>query len=800
MAKLLVDAAATRLLSILVFIMLAAYPASGQEVDDSEVESPVQLPAGLDLPQQDADGWISRVDLALENQLVLGADEGDIDALYLELDAELTTRLGLLKSSLVGATSPFDPAVTTADLPAAIQTIDDLHASIEIMYAERLRLIEFISPELQLAVTATDVYGVQQLSLELRFIWQQMRFQALSIPAAAKDLWRRIQIAPLPLIWRFLEFILAIGLFRWWRRWIPETLSRIRASLTEIRPRTSAVIRRIKLIWYIDQLRRPIEWLILFSVLFTLIHLPGLNFVRDIVAVVVRWFILGSFSVALLNAVAARGDAGLAGEYPRLRLNSLRLVAAWLVLLGLGLSLAENLSGIATLYAWVWRMIQVLAFPLLIILLSWWRKPIFRRLEREQEITESVERMLKHQTGLRSYSAAASGAVWLLANALRRSVMRNFLRIGSEQGFTSGRSAGQVETGIASGPEVDVPPLSEMLRQKLMERVEFFDRYARTERRKIIRYTTFDRGGVLAVIGERGIGKSTLFAQVSEQLGDSMICLDSISGHYKELEDNLGERLGLDFTKTGHIAQTLSDSSVRTVVIDNLHRLVRPVMGGQQELVRLTNLVEQSSASILWIFSVDRFAWQFLRRSRADQYAITEVISLPSWTEEQIGELLEQRNASAGIEADFADVRVPDEYMETSLDTVAERNQAGVYRMIGSLSGGNPSVALRIWMDCLREDEKGQISVFTPTQAPARELDSATINVLLVLRAIAQSERISERDIVDNLRLPKGAVSSATHYSLLRGWIEVVDGRYQLTWGWFRTITRVLARQNLLAR
>jgi len=282
-----------------------------------------------------------------------------------------------------------------------MRTIDDLDDSVEVMYKARLRLIEHITPSLHLEVTATDVLGVQTLNLEISYIWQQIRFQMLSIPAALRNLMRRIRIAPLPVIWRFMEFILAIAIFNWWSRWFPETLRRMRGSLLEIRPRSLEVLRRVRIVWYMEQLRRPLEWLLLFHVFFALIDMPGLNFLKGIIEIVVRWILLGWFSVSLLNAVAARGAAGMAGENARLRKRSLRLVATWLVLLGLGLSLAENLTGIATLHAWVWRLFQILALPVLLILLSWWRKSIFLNLERERESTDSLDNLLKHRKGER---------------------------------------------------------------------------------------------------------------------------------------------------------------------------------------------------------------------------------------------------------------------------------------------------------------------------------------------------------------------------------------------------------------
>jgi hypothetical protein len=490
----------------------------------------------------------------------------------------------------------------------------------------------------------------------------------------------------------------------------------------------------------------------------------------------------------------------MAGEDARLRLRSLRLVVTWLVLLGLGLNLAEHLAGIATLHAWVWRLFQILALPVLIILLSWWRKSIFISLERERENSESLDELLKHRKGLRSYTSAASGAVWLIANSLRRRLTRSFLRFGADQGLTSSLTSGQTDTAGEAGNADAAPSLPQSVREQLLGKGAFYDRYARPERRKLVQRIKGHRSGIVAISGERGIGKSTFLEHVQESSDDSMILLDCVSGDFTQLEQSLGEALGIKRVDPKHVTAKLTESGIQTIGIDNLHRLVRPVIGGQKELIRLTNLIENVSADVLWLNSVDRFAWQYLRRARADQSAINELIALPPWTEEQLTDLLNQRNTETGIDADFSKVKVPNEFLESTLKSGQERNQAGIYRMIWTLAGGNPSVALQIWADSLCPEENGRLNVCIPTQPRTRELEKVSQNILLVLRAIAQSEVISEADIADNLRLPSGAVSSAMHYSLSRGWIEESDAGFRLSWDWFRTITSVLARQNLLAR
>jgi hypothetical protein len=600
-------------------------------------------------------------------------------------------------------------------------------------------------------------------------------------------------------IWHFIQLMLVVAAFRWWRRWFPETLRRVQSSLAEIRPRSPAVMRRIRFIWYVEQVRRPLEWLLVTTVLFMMIRLEGLNLLLSIIGSIVRWILLGWLAVSVLNAFSARGAAGLAGADAKVRLRSLQLVAAWLVLLGLGLDLAEDLAGIATLHAWVWRLFQILALPVLLVLLAWWRKPIFTRLERESEHSEPVQEMLRHQRGLRSFTSAANGAFWLLANNVRRKMMRTFVRVGDGHGLSL--------TGASNGAAADVVAdthagIDDAVRAELLAGSSGFDKHARTERRRLIRRANNAETGIVAVVGERGIGKSAMLSDVTAALEDKAVILECNNGQYAELERALCDALSVDSLTPEAISGALLSRDVRLVAVQNVHRLSRPIIGGQAELKKLSDLIEAIDHKVLWVFSVDCFAWQFLRRARADQSSIHEVIEVPSWNEDQLSSLIQQRNEGAGIEPNFAKAQIPAEYAVTSYDTADERNEAGIYRMLWTISGGNPAVALLTWSDCLyfESEDDSQIYVRVPSQPSTRDLDNAAHNVMLVLRCIAQAELITEDDIVDNLRLPQGAVGTAMHYCNSQGWINVVEGRYRISMRWFRTITRALARQNLLAR
>jgi len=68
------------------------------------------------------------------------------------------------------------------------------------------------------------------------------------------------------------------------------------------------------------------------------------------------------------------------------------------------------------------------------------------------------------------------------------------------------------------------------------------------------------------------------------------------------------------------------------------------------------------------------------------------------------------------------------------------------------------------------------------------------------LRIIVQCDLATIDDITAGLRVTTPTAMSSIRYALQRGWIEERDGRYRISWDWFRTVITVLVRRNLLPR
>lgn len=792
------------------FFLLFAFavcPAAAAAVGADE---PV-LPESVEAPPTELLSWAARVDSLVDEMEAGDKTEAEADTLYLELHEVLLERQRQLREVLGRVDSPSDPVAPPAqpaqEATAAtvtvrqFDTVRDLYDSLIDLRQVRLRLLELVTPNLHAEITGTDLYGVQELRSELDYVIQIVRFQGLG-PEVAPQLMQRLQRAPLPLVWQLLQIIVAIAIFRWWRAWLPDTLVRLRAAMMEIRPRSAAIIRRLKLLWYIDQVRSPLEWLILFVVLAAVFDFQNLRFEEGVIRIVAQWILLGWFTVSLINAVSARGHAGLAGDIAKLRLRTLQLLAAWLVLLGLGLHLTEHLAGAATLYAWVWRLFQVLFFPVLIVLLVWWRPEIFRRLSIEPERTEALERKLRHQTGLRGFRNAVSGGASLVAIGLRRFLLQQVARLGTADIVGSSATRGARIREPASKDEPG-SPIGDGTRELLLTGTAPYPRYARAALRSLVARTRDQRREMVGVVGERGGGKSVFLQRLASELEGGVLILECGFGGYAELEQKLAGALGrgTDSVDPGQMSKQVGEMGVRVIAIDNVHRMMRPVIGGQQEADRLADLVKAITHRLLWVVTADGYAVQLAQRMRAGQALADEVIELPPWTPEQIGELIDQRCEQASIAPDFDGLVVPREYFDTTYETEKDRNRAAVYRMIATFSGGNPTVALQLWSDCLRLAEvDGRPVVSLPSQRYDRELETATHEILLMLRVMAQTELISLDDIAGNLRLSTRDVTAGLYLAMSRGWVEKVEDRYCLSWAWFRPVTRLLGRRNMLAR
>jgi energy-coupling factor transporter ATP-binding protein EcfA2 len=405
-----------------------------------------------------------------------------------------------------------------------------------------------------------------------------------------------------------------------------------------------------------------------------------------------------------------------------------------------------------------------------------------------------------HRRGLRSYLTAAAGAIYLVGLAVLRSFVRRISRLDSGRRFLA--LLARTDPSREDDP-AGIEPLPEDRRSALLAPPpEIVDDVARRELDRLRVLVEGGNGGVVAVLGERGGGKTTLLRRLADAYPESTRWIDCPTGGFEPFRDALLSAVGLTGSTDPRedLAPHLQAAGIRLLIVDDLQRLAQPAMGGLRDIDLFSALVSRAGEGVLCAVGLGCHAWSYISRASGDRIMMQEVMDLPAWTEIEIGALLDLRAKAADVRPDFRRLvlsRQLDDGVHASLE---DRNRFGFYRVIWDLASGNPEVAVRLFADALGLHATGSVRVRLPDTPNSEAVNGSSSTIRIVLRVLVQTELASTDELVQSLRLTRAEVGNAVRFCLQRGWVEEIDGRYRLTWAWYRTITRVLDRQNLLAR
>lgn len=818
-----------------------ADPTAASETLDDARKGPVLTTKSAPLPQSDSapvlpspevGKWVERFE-ELSNSIKIGQlDQEFADLFYEELNAALTVMRNRLRDVLTALDVPVSqpikvssakgakrssgtntepekskgaspPDKTAEDREQAFLEVEQLREDLNVLYRLRIQTLELVSPELRDRITGTGFEGVQALREELDYLSLKFRSRIKLLPQIGKQAAGKMKGAPIPAFFAFIQIVITILIFIWWRRWAAQGITRVRRSILDIRPLKLHQKRLAKYLWYLNRVHSPIGWFILLTLIFQITSAQtGIFYI--LLWKQIKYILLAWFAVTLIDALSARGAAGLKSKTAGLRLRSIWLVAVWILFVYMGMDLIKEFAGKGAIYAWFWTLSEFLIVPVLFLLLRWWRPEIYRKLERESQRPGYIKKVLQHQQGLGSYLGAAIGAIHLIGDVFRQWLLRGISTFEWGRHLIANLTRIEaVRISERQRRQVHGEPIPEEVRSRLYkDEGSLVESVGRDILERMVSLVERERQGAAVIVAERGGGKTQLLERLDRGLDKMMVLFDCPPGGLQAVRRALAEAFNLkvsDLTPEV-MTQRLRDRRISVIGIDNIHRLCRPALGGQHEIDQFSGLIRAIEVDVFWFYGVDWAAWQYISRVRADRLFVDDVLNLSLWTENQIRGLIEQRTDRTGIQPDFGELALPRQFEDIDYETVEERNRNGFYRILWNASDGNPAVALQLWADSLRVAPKGRILVSLPQLPATEELEGVNITVLLILRVIAQSGYASQEQITDSLKLPETEVNVALRFALAREWVEIADGWYRLTWKWFRSITRVLARQNLLVR
>jgi hypothetical protein len=465
--------------------------------------------------------------------------------------------------------------------------------------------------------------------------------------------------------------------------------------------------------------------------------------------------------------------------------------------------LSSELVGKGTIYRWVFSLTWMVALPVLLVIIQWWKPTIFERIEVLRRKSPTQRWVLVQREGAMSFIAAIVGGVelfavgvgrtvrgWAVTFTVVRRVLAYLFRRGMSKKVVAQRTNHKPlsrEVFSILGPE---HRSSDIVPSEADDQVD-----------DVISRIQAAGGGVYAVIGERGRGKTTIMQRIAES--DERITVVSCgAGGVQAFKRSLNIALELEEDAPFEVAAGKLEygGDESAILIDDAQRLILPMMGGLHEFDSVLELARVTSSRCTWIFAIDEALWRFLERARGARPLFDDAIFLSPWSEDAIVRLLRRRNAAAGINPDFSSLlpELPDDADEIDIKEALQQTEENYFRLLWDYASGNPGVALHFWRNSLELDGEGK-AVARIFRAPeADDLEGLPDSTVFVLRAAVQLGHASLDHVCAATSLPRAQVQDALRYGAAKGYFVHTEDTYFITWDWFRAITRFLKRRHLL--
>ncbi|MEL0027476.1 MAG: AAA family ATPase [Perlucidibaca sp.] len=314
------------------------------------------------------------------------------------------------------------------------------------------------------------------------------------------------------------------------------------------------------------------------------------------------------------------------------------------------------------------------------------------------------------------------------------------------------------------------------------------------------------QGGLLALVGDRGAGKTTWLRTLHERLPSALPCqlisLDERVIRPQQARCALCRQLDLpEDLDAREMVEQLLTGEPRVILLDLAQNLMLRAPGGLDGFEHVLDLAQRTRSRVLWIMAFAAWPYAYIERvlTRSDNF--DQVLQLSPWSERRIAALIEGRMRSAGYTAVY-DQLITNEHNTylppAELDEASDRIADRYHRLIWDYADGNPRLALHFFRLSLswRSGRHVQVRLFPMPAGNA--LDAQATDTHFVLSCLVQHENLTAAEAAASLGLPATACARALDLLQGHGYLTCEHGRYRVSSHWNRAVLRFLQRRKLL--
>ena len=669
-------------------------------------------------------------------------------------------------------------------------------------------------------VLGVDREGIDQLRGEIWHIGARARWYGASRDGIRRDVMETLRDPSLliSLLVRGGAVLLAII--------VAVFVHRRRArAITAMAAAASRLSRRPRILRGIERVREAVTWcssaltllLSIWAIHWALGSVVSRRPELEIVYSLLLWYgfyrlvLAGTHGFLVRRAGAPAAAAG--NTRSRRILRSLQVVGRYALVVGVILILSKAIGGEGYVHQIVGRFAWIGAIPLAWILIRWWRGDIaeaYLRLHDEGTLADAVRGSRSRWYGF--FVALAAFSVLVLGAGGR--VVRRFV-LGFDQSqrvlaFIFRRRLEKKSQGAPAGEAA--AELPEELRAHFSEEpgndpADEIDYHPGLDQFETS-FTAWKANrcvGAALVQGAVGAGK-TMWLAAAERKAQGIpsfpVVLEQRILTAEALVTTFATGLGAPaeaHADVESLASWLRSGPRRLLVIDDLEHLFLRGIDTWNAWDAFVELIEHSGQSVYWLCAIAQQPYRYLRftRGSADIFRLT--VTLPSWPEQKLTELLRKRTAASGYEISYDDIAVGDEdepdQDRGSSSPAVERE---FMRLLWDYALGSPRVAMYFWLQSLVAKGEREVRVRLFQGPDQNQLEALSEPERFVLACVVWHDSLTIEEAARSLDYQALACEDALAKLTEFGVLTDNDGRYQITTRWHRVVTSYLLRKHLI--
>ena len=320
----------------------------------------------------------------------------------------------------------------------------------------------------------------------------------------------------------------------------------------------------------------------------------------------------------------------------------------------------------------------------------------------------------------------------------------------------------------------------------------------------IERWTKDPRRGLLAITGDRGMGKSVLMSRLADAHTGPVITASAPVGHTREVQalNWLIRELELSASpNTEAVVEALRSKPRAVILVSSLHRLFLRAVGHYQGIDAVLNVMQATADHHFWVASFHGPSWAFLKgMDHVGHVGIFQhQIHLSPMTAPDMSAWLHAQTRRAQLKPRF-DSLLQQRGSGADRARRLERTERAFWRLMVDISQGNPTVAARLWVDCLSTGEvTTDVNVGIPKTPESGELEKLSDDALFTLTAIILHEDIEVEELSLVLNLSEVRVRAICRGLEQASVITTTESnRYKVRLSWLPATERYLRRRSFL--